>query len=75
MLTLSRVARLAVPYRRESREGQLVEGDCVRRREGGNLEPGAGGQYGVDEERLRWGSRTLHCEGIYGIRVFSLYQN
>ena len=22
-------ARLAVPYRRESREGQLVEGDCV----------------------------------------------
>ena len=36
MLTLSRVARLAVPYRRESREGQLVEGDCVRRREGGN---------------------------------------
>ena len=52
-----------MPYRRESREGQLVEGDCVRRREGGqrNLEPGAGGQYGVDEEQWRWGSRTLHC--------------
>ena len=25
----SRVARLAVPHRKESREGQLVEGDCV----------------------------------------------
>ena len=35
----SRGARLAVPYRRESREGQLVEGDCV----GGRNRWGVGG--------------------------------
>ena len=41
----SRGARLAVPYRRESREGQLVEGDCV----GGRNRWGKGGR--VDEDR------------------------
>ena len=44
-----RGARLAVPYRRESREGQLVEGDCV----GGEGTGGAGEVRGgrVDENR------------------------
>ena len=41
----SRVARLAVPHRKESREGQLVEGDCVRGVGTGGQGGGGGGDH------------------------------
>ena len=44
--------------------GRATRGRRLCEKEGGgqrNLEPGADGRYGVDEEKFRWGSRTLHC--------------